>query len=515
MQTFREYKTWICKFFMIGLTVILPLYAVGGWWKLGDTKYSLFRNMTLFCLGTWLIMSAMEYISGTWVRHKFSSLDITMLLYGGVVVISACCSPYPDTAWFGYQDWHMGAITQLLFVGIYFMIANSRFKNDIIVRIWQISFLAVVLLGVLHRLGLDPLLLMKGVEPLDWEYSHMISTIGNINWLCGYCSVAMVPVVTGYLYEKKNVNELLLLAACSLTLLLLLIQGSDMGILLVVLCLLLSMLRGIKDMMILFKTLILAGATCILLRLYGRIVMALGESAWLSLPADGLPIAFYTWNGWLLVGSFLLIICALFRVYAGKFCQNKKGAYIGGAAFAFVSILVLGGFGILFFRTIASGVSVSDLISQLLARGNERVPLWRLSLESFLEGDWRQKLVGAGPDCFAEYVYSEFTGSVIPDTAGHWANAVFANAHNEWLNHLVNLGIMGTMSYFAIFVSAGFRYRKDPNAVMALVLYFSVSLVGFQQCLSTPFLFLILGMCENKRRQRKDVKEYEMGEVQN
>ena len=73
---------------------------------------------------------------------------------------------------------------------------------------------------------------------------------------------------------------------------------------------------------------------------------------------------------------------------------------------------------------------------------------------------------------------------------------MYANAHNEWLNHLVNLGIMGTGCYLGIFASGVWRYRRCKAGILALCMYGTASLTCFQQCMSTPLLFMVLGICE-------------------
>ena len=127
---------------------------------------------------------------------------------------------------------------------------------------------------------------------------------------------------------------------------------------------------------------------------------------------------------------------------------------------------------------------------------NGRGALWRLSLQGFWRGDWKQKLFGAGPDCFAEYIYSTFAPSELFAQEGYWANAVFANAHNQWLNHLVNMGLLGVGCAVGMAIAAVRRYRKSLPGVLVLALYGVSSLVSFQQVMSTPLFFIMLGICE-------------------
>ena len=150
------------------------------------------------------------------------------------------------------------------------------------------------------------------------------------------------------------------------------------------------------------------------------------------------------------------------------------------------------------------------------AWGSGRGTLWKVAWQGFLRNGWLQKLVGVGPDCFAEYIYSTFTGDELLILEGRWSNALYANAHNEWLNHLINLGIMGTGCYLGIFMTCAWRYRKNLLGILVIFMYGAISLTCFQQCMSTPLFFMMLGICEASLRaqgqyslQRNMVKQPE------
>nr|WP_304974679.1 hypothetical protein [uncultured Acetatifactor sp.] len=168
--------------------------------------------------------------------------------------------------------------------------------------------------------------------------------------------------------------------------------------------------------------------------------------------------------------------------------------------------------------------------------GSGRGFLWRIALEGFAQGDMKDKLLGAGPDCYGVAVFGRLgTGSDVWK-GEHWEGAVFTNAHNEVLSQLCNVGILGTVSYLAIFLAGLWRYgmgsaesRRSPvrsrgggpgkdrgalafpadsdacclwAGVLAIAMYGAHSLISFQQVLNTPLLFLVLGVCEQRMRAR-------------
>ena len=139
--------------------------------------------------------------------------------------------------------------------------------------------------------------------------------------------------------------------------------------------------------------------------------------------------------------------------------------------------------------------------------GNRRGRLWQMAWQGFCQGDLRQKLLGAGPDCFAGYL-----GQVLPEGTvlfdkGYFAGSVFTNAHNEWLTTLINMGILGVVAYLAVFIAAFRKYRDDSFAVLLLLTYGVYSLISFQQALNTPLFFLLLGICEATSRERRRTSE--------
>ena len=121
----------------------------------------------------------------------------------------------------------------------------------------------------------------------------------------------------------------------------------------------------------------------------------------------------------------------------------------------------------------------------------------------FREGNLHQKLLGAGPDCFAEYLGELLPGGTVLFDKGYFNGSVFTNAHNEWLTTLINMGLLGVAAYAAVFITALRTYKRNFLAVLLLLTYGIHSLISFQQVLNAPFFFLVLGLCEAADRREK------------
>ena len=202
----NEFLGLLCNLYMIVLAAALPLYTGEGYWMLGDTKYILFRNVSYLCLGCWLVLGMPGRVRAVrkWLgyregrrhtaaagfpqvkpceksigsrkgaagrkesdltqdpRRAFSMVDCAVAAYGGCVAVSAICSSYGQLAWTGYNEWYMGAISQLMFVGIYFFVSRQYEGAKYPIYLGEAAVFLVTLLGLLHRLGIDPLGLKVG-----------------------------------------------------------------------------------------------------------------------------------------------------------------------------------------------------------------------------------------------------------------------------------------------------------------------------------------------------------------
>lgn len=512
----------LCDLYIAVLAAVLPLYTGGTYVMLGDGKYALFLRVSLFCLGAW----ALTALAGRLLQRsgklpaagknrlsnsarELSPVDICMLFYGAACLLSAAFSSYGMTAWTGYQDWHMGALSQIVFVAVYFFVSRSFCGSAWPIYLWEAAFFAVTALGFCSRLGFDPLGLLQGFRESDWEYSHLISTLGNINWFCGYCAVALAMPVAGYLKAQKIRKYVLLYIVCAAGLVLLCIQGSDIGPVLAAVCLGVCLLAGRRNAVVFARTMLLAAGVFWGLPCCGCAVRLRGEAALQALPADGVGISVISWGGWWILGAVCagayFVIRRLGRAEsdAKEPSSDGKLSEISGRSQLVVRGLWLGTVLLAALGLLAGGALYVSKTPGSDGWSSGRGALWKLSLQGFWRGGLKQKLLGAGPDCFAEYIYSVFAPFELPAVTGHWADAVFANAHNQWLNHLINTGILGLAAAVAIAAAAFARYRRYLPGVLALVLYGLNSLVSFQQVLSTPLFFLLLGICEYTVRRQE------------
>ena len=141
--------------------------------------------------------------------------------------------------------------------------------------------------------------------------------------------------------------------------------------------------------------------------------------------------------------------------------------------------------------------------------GNGRGLIWTRTIQMYTDLPLINKLFGVGP--------GHFYGSIIGYT-----ELVLANAHNEWLTMLVESGIVGGISYLAVFIVAVFMMLRNNSrtdgemtesgksdgciirhleyAIVVTVLAYIVhGMFNYQQCISTPMMFALLGIVQTTK----------------
>lgn len=200
----------------------------------------------------------------------------------------------------------------------------------------------------------------------------------------------------------------------------------------------------------------------------------------------------------------VLLVCGGIWGLLRMVCIRKKtdfweGDRIRKVAMWAAGILLITG------AVVFAGCQVSDALWNVFGKhrvlrfdsewGSMRGQLWAVAWRGFWEGGLGRWLYGVGPDCFARYFYGNYPMDIM--VSGQWQDAVYANAHNEWLNMLINEGIMGLTAYLGFFLSALGRFwawrrmnRILTVGVMAVAAYGVNQFFSFGQVVSTPLIFV-------------------------
>lgn len=225
--------------FLCVLIPVLSFYAPEGYQELGNQKFTAWRVIAVVFALPLLVITAIRWVRtprpGQTAgkddpgRNAFRPADLFAILYGVFLTASFFLSYDRAESLWGTTGWRMGFLTELLFL-LYYMFARIypiRFR--IVVPIAVLSGGGVLLTAVLERAGI----FLFSYQMPDEVF---VSTIGNVDWYCGYLAVVIslaVALCLGSRAGERICGGILFAAgACSAVIL-----GANTGILLLVSCL--------------------------------------------------------------------------------------------------------------------------------------------------------------------------------------------------------------------------------------------------------------------------------------
>lgn len=495
---------------------IYPFYMKEGYVNIGEGKYEFFIQCSL---GAAVILAVTGLICGIQVilkryREKEAYLidlsrvsltDIFVILFVAEITLSDLFSDFKEEAVLGTAGWHIGLVLLVTLCVLYFAVSRLW---DCSKTVWKVAATAsfiVFLLGILDSFSFY-------VIPLEVREPGFISTMGNINWFCGYLSVlAPIGICVFFLQEqeKKYWQRLLWGLYTAVAFMAGLSQGGNsvflwfFGLFFVLLWMCAESRKKLADW---FFLVMLFGVSAQLLRL-----LKLFMPDAYNYEQDNL-CGYFTGN------SITLFIAVLAAVGYGvlTFMETKAIKEKESAARRRRSCLLVllaggvAGYLILAFintYTKAGGFLDSQLFLWDEGWGHGRGAAFKAAFAMFREMPLHNKLLGVGTDCFAAYAYS--LDEVAADLRNYFGSSRLTNAHNELVTSLINTGILGTLCYAGMFVSFIVRSFMSPKrdafiktAGICVCCYLVHNMVSFAQVLNLPFVILIMAMGERMIREK-------------
>lgn len=505
----------MCSIYILLIFVAMPFYHQEGYAHIGTDKSVFFfkagigvgkiavpllvLHLILLAVASWRNKGN---ASRLWecIRVNTSVTDLFAAAYGVVLLLSYAFSRYKSDALWGAPGWYMGLYRQLMLVGIYFYVSKCwKPKKWVFYTVLPASA-AVFLLEYLNRFDIFPLD-MGAYGP------QFISTIGNINWYCGYqVSVffaGMVLLWQGISY--KIWQRLLLMAYVMLGFASLVTQGSSSGMAALAAVVLVMFCLSVSDsdrMCRFWQELLLFGGVCLLTygisRCTGRKLNY--RETYIDLLTSKEAALFVT-----TVSLVMLVLATVNR--KRKSHLEDLWRTLERLCIMLAVILTVGYTAALAVNTLYPGrlgvLSEIPAFTFSNSWGSNRGATWKAGALCFREQDFLHKLVGVGPDAMEAYIYnggSPHLRKIVTDTFDMMR---LTNAHNEWLTVLVDTGLLGLVSYGGLMVSAMVRLtgRRGGSLIscacgFCLLGYMVNNIFSFQQSMNTAVIFLMLGMGE-------------------
>ncbi len=436
--------------------------------------------------------------------RKLLWMDVFVAAFGIISFFSYMVSSYKHADWgsnniadwfvqgpfYGLSGWYMGALTYAILVVLYFTVSRCLIYNKTVYIIPVVTVVLISIWGSLNKYNFAPI-------NMHYDYAKkgavFFSSIGNINWLCGFTSV-LVPLIWGLYMGAAKVWEKIVLIVCMIaTFEMIILNSSDSGYF--ALCVTMMVLFGYaitdREKFRRFTEIAMCFfAVSAFVRVQDTILRSRTSEAGHWEPVIGIPslVAFVLF-------AALFAITFFIKNWNVKIARILRSVYISLVTVGVVGLIIL-----VTINTMNDGSIISNPAFIINDEwGSNRGITWRLGIGTFFHMDFWHKLVGSGPDTFYyEMVQYDDLKYRVNDFFG---GARLTNAHNEIITLLVNVGILGTAAFvgmIAVSVKESFTYaKKRPEMLgfgLAIISYFANNMFSFQQITNIPFLFIVLGM---------------------
>lgn len=495
------------------ICIVVPLYAKDGYNQIGNAKFEIYRVIMLTGCPIILVLAAVctGFERKENKKISISGTDVFAAAYLMMTCVSVISGGYYGDALWGYYGWNMGLMSQISFVLLYFLL--SRFGRYYRMMFTVLCGTAAVVygIGVLHRLMIDPIGFYDGLE--YFQKAQFLSTLGQASWYGSFLMVTLPVGIGVFLYTHDKIWRVLGCIYTTLGFCTLVTQNSD------------SAYFGLAGALLVFF-LLSAGERETMCRFTGVLTLffATGKLMYFLLqihPNPELKADFVTKIMWTSgVTWALLLICLAATITLYMVGSREQSFLYPAVLMSRMRVIVL----IVTVMTIAGVIALivmqtrgmlPERISGRLADvsyfnwndnwGNGRGRIWKFSVKIFSEENVFHKLFGVGPDCFSSYVNAYYS----EEEAMLWGEKQLTNAHNEWLNILINAGIAGAAAYIGIFVTAIGRFMRNHRQDILLagiaascIAYMCYNFFCYQQVLCTPFIFILMGIGEYIVRQK-------------
>ncbi len=419
------------------------------------------------------------------------TISFVVFLISGIFAM--IFSPYPISAFCGYSGRYMGFDFILAIMLTYFFVTKYYILSEKTFVAFECSSILVVLLSVLQFFGFDIFNLRNGIA--SNKSMIFLSTIGNINVFASFISLCL-PIAVYILCFSKNTKYLpVYIISVLFGFIGVFVANSDSAYLAVIAMLWIVLLLSMNNNRALTNFFCILSAFGALAFIFGRVYSSADKADSLSMLTRAITSVYS------IIPAFIFALTAIFlkRINLSEISLKRlRKIYVIVTVLVVTSVLIL----IIYFTLFDKESDLGFLKNYLRFNddwGSERGLVWRLSLSSFKEMPFVNKIFGYGEDSVVILIAKYFKTDML--SSGFYTD----NTHNEFIQYLLTMGVFGLVSYISILVfSIKKLLEKRKKSVLcgaaaaSVIVYACQSVVNISQPITTPIMFLLISMagCE-------------------
>lgn len=518
--------TGITSAFLLYMLVIYPLALHDHYFDITYTKYTVFKvGVILFAviwaMGLVIVLTGIN-AGGMKGRHAGGNVkvgtmdklkavicdgvygtDICMVLFFISGVMSFIMAEDKKNAFTGAQGRYCGLAFMIL-IFIMYIIVSARVSN--MEKMWSLISMVFVLvssvtfiIAILQNIGFDPFKLLDGINRK--QRNIYVSTFGNIDIFGSFICIALPLFMGLYVTEKSNIKRIVYGIGVFAGFMAFIPANADVvfaGV-------------GAAIIAVLFATVYMERVD----RLFELVMFGSGGYLGMVLlrklvGTNGAKITGFnrlSEHPALLVIIFAvaLFIRLIIQVYINRnkdeiyINKNKSEVYInkqkdrtGIKLIIILAVVLISGIAVIIYGR-KNNLAMFDFNDKW---GSYRGYIWRRVTGLYGELPFVQKIFGHGNESIRSLMDDRFYDEMLQVTG-----TVYDNAHNEYLQYLVTQGLLGMLSYVGVVVTAAIagvkKIKKSPyilGLLLAVVSYGVQAIFNVNQCITTPYMFLMTAM---------------------
>lgn len=511
LEAWRKFNSFVVGIFTVLIISVFPLVFHDYYHDILVVKYVFYYGSVILMIVVMLAGAVFFFykdkheLGGNAVKEMCSKAkldalkksDWAMMFFLIAVTVSTLQSEYRFESFWGNEGRYMGMFLILLYGISFFVISRCLRYSQWYLDVFLAAGIVACMIGILHFFKIDPIGFKRGLRGDD--YVIFTSTIGNINTYTSY--VAMVSGMGAVMFsvEKNTYRRLWYLIAAVISLFALIVGISDNAYLA------LLVLFGLLPLY-LFRNIDGVKRYVLLLAVLFREFQVIGTISYKFpnhvIEFQGLMNVIASFSGltYLIIGLWGCAVCLY--LIAHKLPKNHllhSGSNIGRWVWLSVILLVcMGAAYMLYDVNIAGNIEKYGALNQYLLLnddwGTHRGYIWRIGMEFYQKQPIHHKLFGYGPDTFGIITVKNY----FEDMVRRYGEK-FDSAHNEYLQYLVTIGIVGLTAYLALLATSIIEMlrtlKKRPELiaiVFAVICYGAQAAVNISVPIVAPIMLTLM-----------------------